>query len=105
MRHMAEKRDAKNGLQQQAYGYGYEPEKQAYVYDDMRVNQQQYGEVRMYGQGQREIPVQYVDEKQGQRVQSIEEKEAADLAEAIRQSLAGATSTEELPSYGQVMKQ
>jgi hypothetical protein len=25
MRHMAEKRDAKNGLQQQAYGYGYEP--------------------------------------------------------------------------------
>jgi hypothetical protein len=99
IRHITEKRDAKNGFEQQQYGY--EPEKQPYVYDDMRVNQQSFDTV----QGQRGVPVQWVDEKQGQRVLSIEEKEAADLAEAIRQSLGGKLSTEQLPSYGQVMKQ
>ena len=107
IRHMAEKRDAKNALQQQPYGYGYEPEKQSYVYDDMRATQQTFGDQKIYGQAQRGVPVQWVDEKQGQRMatQSLEEKEAADLAEAIRQSLGGGLSTEQLPSYGQVMKQ
>jgi hypothetical protein len=105
IRHIAEKRDVKNGLQQQPYGYGYEPEKQSYVYDDMRANQQSFGNDRVYGQGQRGIPVQWVDEKGGQRTQTLEEKEAADLAEAIRQSLGVNASTEQLPSYGQVMKQ
>ena len=105
MRHMAEKLDVKNGLQHQPYGYGYEPEKQGYVYNDMRVNQQQHGEENIYGQGQRGVAVQWVDEKEGQRVQSIEEKEAADLAEAIRLSLGEVESPEQLPSYRQVMKQ
>jgi hypothetical protein len=99
IRHITEKRDAKNSFEQQQYGY--EPEKQPYVYDDMRVNHQPFDTV----QGKRGVPVQWVDEKQGQRVLSIEEKEAADLAEAIRQSLGGNLSTEQLPSYGQVMKQ
>ena len=99
MRHMAEKLDVKNGLQHQPYGYGYEPEKQGYIYNDMRPNQQQYG------QGQRGVTVQWIDEKEGQRVQSIEEKEAADLAEAIRLSLREMESPEQLPSYRQVMKQ
>lgn len=105
MRHMAEKLDVKNGLQHQPYGYGYEPEKQGYVYNDMRVDQQQYGQNKMYGQGQRGAPVQWVDEREGQRVQSIEEKEAADLAEAIRLSLREVEVPEQLPSYRQVMKQ
>jgi hypothetical protein len=105
MRHMTEKLDVKNGLQYQPYGYGYEPEKQGYVYHDMRVNQQQYGEENMYGQGQRGVAVQWVGENEGQRVQSIEEKEAADLAEAIRLSLREVEISEQLPSYTQVMKQ
>ncbi|PMD59495.1 uncharacterized protein K444DRAFT_613452 [Hyaloscypha bicolor E] len=108
IRHISEKRDAKNGFQQQPYGYGYEPEKQSYAYDDMRANQQSFGNEKMYGQGQRGVPILWVDENQGQRMantQSLEEKEAADLAEAIRQSLGGGLSTEQLPSYGQVMKQ
>lgn len=96
---MAEKPDVKNGLQHQPYGYGYEPEKQGYIYNDMRPNQQQYG------QGQRGVTGQWIDEKEGQRVQSIEEKEAADLAEAIRLSLREMESPEQLPSYRQVMKQ
>jgi hypothetical protein len=99
IRHITEKRDAKNGFEQQQYGF--EPEKQSTVYGDGRVNQQSFGIL----QGQRGVPVQWVDEKQAQRVLSLEEKEAADLAEAIRQSLRENLSTEQLPSYGQVMKQ
>lgn len=105
MRNMAEKLDVKNGLQNQPYGYGYEPEKQGYVYNNMEVHQQQYGEENMYGQRQRGVPGQWVGEKEGQRVQSIEEKEAADLAEAIRLSLREVEIPEQLPSYKQVMKQ
>jgi hypothetical protein len=100
---MAEKFDVKNGLQNQPYGYGYEPEKQGY--NNMEVHQQQYGEENIYGQRQRGVPGQWVDEKEGQRVQSIEEKEAADLAEAIRLSLREVEIPEQLPSYKQVMKQ
>ncbi|PMD36382.1 hypothetical protein L207DRAFT_516050 [Hyaloscypha variabilis F] len=108
IRHLTEKRDAKYALQQQPYGYGYEPEKQFYGYSDVRANQQSFGNVNAYGQAQRGVPVQWVDEKQEQRMantQSLEEKEAADLAQAIRQSLGGGLSSEQLPSYGQVMKQ
>ena len=105
MRHMAEKLDVKNGLQHQPYGYGYEPEKQGYIYNDMRANQQQYGQENMFEQRQRGVPGQWVDEKEGQRVQSIAEKEAADLAEAIRLSLGEIERPEQLPSYKQVMKQ
>jgi hypothetical protein len=65
----------------------------------MRTNQQQYG------QGLRGVPGQWVDEKEGRRVQSIEEKEAAGLAEAIRLGLREIESPGELPSYRQVMKQ
>ncbi len=105
MRNMAEKLDVRKGLQHQPHGYGYEPEKQGYVYIDMRDNQQQYGEDNMYGQRQMGVPGQWVDEKEGQWVQSIEEKEAADLAEAIRLSLREMERPEQLPSYKQVMKQ
>jgi hypothetical protein len=101
MRHMSQKRDAKYGIQQQQYGF--EPEKQSYVSDNTRVQQQSFGNEK-YTQGQRGVPVQWVEENRGQRTQTLEEKEEADLAEAIRQSLAG-TSTEQLPTYGQVMKQ
>jgi len=102
---MAEKLDVKNGLQHRPYGYGYEAEKQGYTYSDMRTNQQQYGQEIMYGQGQRGVPGQWVDEKKGQRVQTVEEKEAADLAEAIRLGLRELEGPGELPSYRQVMKQ
>jgi hypothetical protein len=105
IRHMAEKLDVKHGLQHQPYGYGYEPEKQGYTYSDMRTNQQQYGKENIYGQGQRGVPGQWADEKKGQRVQSVEEKEAADLAEAIRLGLREMENPGELPSYRQVMKQ
>lgn len=98
VRHMVEKRDAKRALTQQSYDYKQQP----YTYDPMPVavgrRSLEKGEVWGQGQGQRE----------GNTGRDwVEEKEALDLAEAIRLSreMAGMVDTERLPTYGQVMKQ
>jgi hypothetical protein len=87
VRHMVEKRDAKRALTQQPYDY----KQQAYTYDPMPLREK--GQV--FGQVQREANRDWV-----------EEKEALDLAEAIRQSreMSGIVDSERLPTYGQVMK-
>ena len=98
VRHIVEKRDAKRTLTQQPDDYKQQP----YTYDPLPVavgrRSLETGGVWGQGQGQRE-------ENTGR--DWVEEKEALDLAEAIRLSreMAGMRDTERLPTYGQVMKQ